>query len=153
LSSAKNAALFTDHKIEKENQIVMEQEKLVSKKTHASILLIEDNPIIQVLHKKMLENLGCKVDIAEHANHALKMLTKKYDLLFVDIGLPDIDGFELIKIIRKKHPDKQKMPIIALTGFSEQAELQHCMRVGANEVVVKPASNETLKKILLAYIV
>ena len=145
---------------EKQSNASMQKNKLPShlkndktKKTDTYVLLIEDNPLIQIVHKTMLEDLGCRVDVAGSAIEALEMIKNKYDILFVDIGLPDTDGFELIKIIKKRNVIKKKVPIIALTGYSEVEEHQKCLNAGANEVVIKPASNETLKKILHDYTV
>ncbi len=119
-----------------------------SNKPH--ILLIEDDLLIQIIHKKMLQDLGCVVDIAESAHKALAMLERHYDMLFVDIGLPDMSGFDLIKVIRKEISNK--IPVIALTGFSEEKELKRCLAAGAAEVATKPISSAELGRILSQYI-
>jgi PAS domain S-box-containing protein len=118
---------------------------------HPHVLLIEDNALIQIIHKHMLEELGCTVDITDSASSALEMLKRHYDLLFVDIGLPDIAGFELIQKIRAHNNAMAQVPIVVLTGYSEEEERQHCMRVGANEISIKPVSKKTLEEILKRY--
>lgn len=125
----------------------------ISDTTRASnhyVLLVEDNELIQIIHKHMLEELGCKVDIANSAHKALKMLHNDYSMIFVDIGLPDITGFELIKTIRKKQTIKY-IPITVITGYSEDKERQQCLNAGANEVIIKPADKSMLKVILDQY--
>jgi two-component system, sensor histidine kinase and response regulator len=116
------------------------------------VLLIEDNALIQIIHKAMLEDLGCKVDVADSAKNTFPLLENKYDILLIDIGLPDMAGFELIKKIRQEEQRGGQIPIIVLTGYSEEEERQLCLRVGANEVAVKPISKNNLKKILERYI-
>ena len=115
------------------------------------VLLVEDNMLIQIIHKAMLEELGCKVDVTDNAKNTLEMIDNDYDILLVDIGLPDMAGFELIKQIRQGNNRAAKIPIIVLTGYSEEEERQLCLRVGANEVAVKPISKANLKKILNRY--
>ena len=120
-------------------------------KKNQKILLVEDNPLIQIIHKKMLEELGCEVIIADRAEQAMTMLRDPFNLIFVDIGLPEIDGFELIKVIREQQNTQNKLPIVALTGYSENEDKQRCLDAGANEVVIKPVSQAALKQILATY--
>jgi CheY-like chemotaxis protein len=96
----------------------------------------------------MLEELECKVDVTDSAKKALDMLSEKYDILFVDIGLPDINGFELIKRIRQLNKKMEQIPIVVLTGYSDENEYQRCMQAGANQVAIKPVSVETLREII-----
>jgi two-component system, sensor histidine kinase and response regulator len=117
------------------------------------ILLVEDNLLIQIVHKHLLEELGYTVDVAATAEKCLAMLTNNYDLLLIDIGLPDMSGFELMQKIRSSTETLTKnTPIIVLTGYSEEEERQHCLRAGANDVATKPISKATLAKLLDKYI-
>jgi two-component system aerobic respiration control sensor histidine kinase ArcB len=113
-----------------------------------NVLLIEDDALIQIIHKQMLEELECKVDVTDSAKKALDMLSEKYDILFVDIGLPDINGFELIKRIRQINKKMAQIPIVVLTGYSDENEYQRCIQAGANQVAIKPVSVETLREII-----
>jgi two-component system aerobic respiration control sensor histidine kinase ArcB len=113
-----------------------------------NVLLIEDDALIQIIHKQMLEELHCKVDVTDSAKKALQMLSDKYDILFVDIGLPDITGFELIKRIRQINKKMEQIPIVVLTGYSDENEYQRCIQAGANQVAIKPVSIETLREII-----
>jgi CheY-like chemotaxis protein len=78
---------------------------------------------------------------------ALKTLKDNYDIIFVDIGLPDISDFELINLIKQKLLIDKPIPIIALTGYSEE-EKQKCLEAGANEVAVKLISKGALGRLL-----
>ncbi len=115
-------------------------------------LLIEDDILIQIIHKQMLEELGCKVDIAQCGSEALDAMKKSYDIIFVDIGLPDISGFQLIKIIREQYTTNVTIPIVALTGYSEEDDRQQCLSAGANQVAIKPISKTDLGKLLAQFI-
>jgi signal transduction histidine kinase/CheY-like chemotaxis protein len=122
-------------------------------KLNPLVLLVEDNNLIQIIHKHMLEDLGCKVHVTASAKQALVLLKNSYDMLFIDIGLPDIAGFDLIKTIRTTENHKNaKTPIIVLTGYSEEEERQRCIRAGANDVSIKPISQTTLNDLLKTYL-
>ena len=114
-------------------------------------LLIEDDALIQMVHKNMLEQLGCTVDVTHSGVDALDKMKNSYDILFVDIGLPEMNGFELIKAIRQNHHPRDRLPIVALTSYSERGDHQKCLQFGANEVATKPISIEELGKILHKY--
>lgn len=114
------------------------------------ILLIEDDPIVQYIHKKMLEDLGCNVDVASSGWDAIQQL-KNHDIVFVDISLPDISGFDVIKMIRKDENNCKK-PIVALTAYNGIEEKTACLKAGANAFRNKPISQVTLKKLLGRYL-
>lgn len=114
------------------------------------ILLIEDDPIVQYIHKKMLEDLGCNVDVASSGLDAMQQL-KHHDIVFVDISLPDISGFEVIKMIRENN-HHSKRPIVALTAYNGIEEKTACLKAGANAFKNKPISQITLKKLLGRYL-
>lgn len=127
-------------------------EKLQKPLEKAHILLVEDDAIIQLVHRKMLESLGVTIDIAESTPRALALLKNHYDILFVDLGLPGIDGFELIRTIRQQNDLNKQLPIIALTSYSEEEEHHRCLQAGANEVAIKPIAKELLGDIIARYL-
>lgn len=114
------------------------------------VLLVEDDLIVQRVHQMMLTKMNCHVDIAANGEDALKLQTQiKYDIIFVDIGLPDIPGFELIKKLKMMNDDNHyTIPIIALTGYAGNSEKEACLNAGAVEVVYKPIINSTLRSLL-----
>ena len=115
-----------------------------------AVLLVEDDMLVQFVHQKMLTNLGCRVDAAENSRKALSMLNNDYKIIFVDIGLPDFNGFDLMKVMRQQY--KLSVPIIALTGFFTEEEKERCLASGADAVLVKPVSQSLLKDVLTKYI-
>ena len=117
------------------------------------VLLIEDEPIIQLIHKKMIEGLGYQVDIASNGFHALKMLKNNcYSILFVDIGLPDMNGFDVMKAIRESEGEINSIPLVALTGYTSEEDRRNCFAAGADAVYSKPIKQHQLEKIIKEFI-
>ncbi len=111
-------------------------------KTAPKILLVEDDPLIQRINLVFLKLLGCKVDLAQNGQEATTMFKNGYDLILSDIGLPDIDGREVIKTIRQQEQVK-RIPIIALTAF-DNFIIEECYEAGADDFYVKPLKPEEL---------
>ena len=111
------------------------------------ILLIEDSPIIQRVHVGFLEWLECLVDVVDTGNKALQANINNYDLIFMDIGLPDIDGFAVTKNMRAKENETRRLPIIALTAYGDFLT-KEAKEAGIDEVLVKPMPPEELEEIL-----
>lgn len=118
------------------------------------VLVVEDNLIAQSVAKAMLNELKCSVDIAESGKIAVDMWKQKnYDLIFMDIGLPDIDGYEVTHIIRiQELPKKTHVPIIALTAHAGDENKKRCIDAGMNAVLTKPLTAKSCADIVDAFI-
>ncbi len=118
------------------------------------VLLVEDQPIAALAAKGMLEELHCNVDIAENGRAAiLKSKTEDYDLIFMDVGLPDAGGCDITREIRAWEINLDKhTPIIALTAHVEVEDKQQCIEAGMDAVLSKPLLKETAIDILNAFI-
>jgi len=113
------------------------------------VLLIEDQLICQKMVKLMLENVGCKVDVASNGQQALKLFSKNsYDIVFTDIQLPDINGVIVSQKMRKKENKRKHTPIIALTAHALEQEQQFFLKAGIDSVITKPIHPEQLIEIL-----
>ncbi|HSZ72592.1 MAG TPA: PAS domain S-box protein, partial [Cytophagaceae bacterium] len=106
------------------------------KKLH--ILLVEDNVINQKLAQKNLHNFGFTVEIADNGKIAIDLLQQStaYDLILMDMQMPEMDGYEAAGIIRKKL--KLNIPIIAMTAHAMTGEKEKCLAIGMNDYVSKP---------------
>lgn len=114
-----------------------------------NILLVEDDAIVQKVHKTMLEKLGCNVDCAVTGAEALEKASGNYDLIFMDVGLPDISGTDVVKKIRgDKKSSNNVTPIVGLTGYDTQEDHESCFAVGMSDVAIKPIKPDELKNIL-----
>ncbi|MDX2469664.1 MAG: MASE3 domain-containing protein, partial [SAR324 cluster bacterium] len=111
-------------------------------------LLVEDDKINQEVVKRMLKNLGFEVAIANHGGEAVSKSTlEKYDLIFMDILMPIMTGYEATECIRhsKSNPN-QATPIIAITAMARVADYDHCMQGGMDDYITKPVEFTTLQK-------
>lgn len=107
------------------------------------ILLVEDNEINQMLVKYTLSPTGADVDVCDTGTKALQQLQEKtYDIILMDIHMPELDGLQTTAIIRNEL--KLQTPILAMTALEVDSEIQKCMRAGMNGSVPKPFTVEAL---------
>ena len=105
----------------------------------ATILLIDDDASIRMVFQVTLERAGYHVLTAEHGKHGLRLLEHQaVDLIIVDIFMPELDGFELIPLLRESYPASK---IIAISGGSgERDHLDTAKKLGAHDALKKPCS-------------
>jgi CheY-like chemotaxis protein len=111
-----------------------------------SVLLVEDNILNQILAKKVLLNWRCKVDLADNGLVAVeKAKNNKYDIILMDIQLPEIDGYEATRIIRTTLPNPQcRVPIVAMTAHAIIGESEKCIQEGMDDYISKPFDENVL---------
>jgi signal transduction histidine kinase/ligand-binding sensor domain-containing protein/CheY-like chemotaxis protein len=130
--------------------------KLESSENCLKVLLAEDNQINQKVAKMHLEKLGHQVETADNGKIALDMFTKnQYDMIFMDVQMPEMDGIESTKRIREfEHDVKAKKPIIivALTANAMKGDKEACLNAGMNDYMSKPFKPQELKSILDAIV-
>ena len=110
----------------------------------ARILLVEDNPVNQLVAKGMLVKLGCQVQLATQGAEALELLEQdEFDLVLMDCNMPVMDGYEASRRIRQsgRWPD---LPIVALTANAMPEERERCRAAGMNDYLAKPFRREEL---------
>lgn len=113
------------------------------------VLLVEDNRINQRVQKKMLEKTGCRVDIAGDGYHAVELAgTKKYDLIFMDIQMPGMDGLKATEKIRQERGVSSQTPVIALTGHALPGDKDFFLESGMNDYLCKPVKMDDIKEVL-----
>jgi CheY-like chemotaxis protein len=123
-------------------------DKQTNQRTQKTALLIDDDPIMQELHRALLHELGFTVQIAGTAGRGFELACKNnFDLIMSDVGLPDQMGDELIKPIRALAQYK-KIPIIIVTAHGDQILAKKCLAKGATAFFNKPLSLEQLKDVL-----
>jgi CheY-like chemotaxis protein/HPt (histidine-containing phosphotransfer) domain-containing protein/anti-sigma regulatory factor (Ser/Thr protein kinase) len=106
------------------------------------VLLVEDNAVNRQVLGGQLEAIGFAVDTAEDAEQALaRFASARYGVVFTDIQLPHIDGYELARRLRALDADT---PILALTASALQGELARCRDAGMNDLVTKPTTMDAL---------
>lgn len=137
--------------IEKNNQIIEE----TNKKYKGKILVAEDNANNQLLMEIILNDLGLDVTIVENGKVAFEKYKENlYDLIFMDINMPIMDGIETLKEIKKYEKEHQKIhtPIIALTANAIQTDKEKYIEDGMDGYLSKPIVNAELIKLLDLYL-
>ena len=129
--------------------------QLVNTKSYPkNVLVVEDDIIVQYAHQRHLEELGCQVDVANNGLEAIKLARKnRYSLIFMDIGLPDLNGIEVSKAIRYNKNKSQDTPIIAITAHNVKEIRDKCLLVGVNKIITKPIAGDQFKELLKLYTV
>lgn len=122
----------------------------------ASVLIVESNIINQQLITNMLERNQCSVDLASNGFEAIELFKgNDYSLIFMDCGMPDMDGFETTLILReieRSKAGKIRTPIIAMTTNDIDGEFDKCFQVGMDELMTKPLKIAKLEMVLGRYI-
>ncbi|MBA3704592.1 MAG: response regulator [Bacteroidetes bacterium] len=110
------------------------------------ILLVEDNILNQVLAKKVLTNWNWNVELAENGIIALEKLKEQdFDIVLMDIQLPEMDGYEATRHIRNEFPTpKNNIPIMAMTAHAMTGEEEKCRAAGMNGYISKPFDQKVL---------
>ncbi len=117
--------------------------------TSMSILIVEDNLVNQKVAFKQMEKLGFIADVASTGYEALKLMKRKeYDVVFMDIQMPGIDGFETTHIIRKEFPPDRQPFIIAMTACAFTEDRENCFKAGMDHYLPKPVDIKHLAEIL-----
>ena len=111
------------------------------------ILVVEDNEVNQLLIEKLLYEKGVYVSLASEGEEAIQLIDKgeQFDLIFMDITMPSMDGYKVTKEIRKR---KVKVPIIAFTAHAFERDKHQSNLVGMNDFLSKPFKSEDISRIL-----
>ncbi len=114
---------------------------------NTSILLADDNLFNRKLSQSLFKNLGFEIDLAENGKVVLDMVkVKQYDIIFMDLLMPEKDGLQATEEIRKLG---HKMPIIALTAVEPEKLKAAAEAAGINDYLIKPPTLESIREILL----
>ena len=114
-------------------------------------VLREDNPLNLQLAQFMLNKAGYQLDVAKNGKEAVEKYTAnpdKYNLIFMDINMPEMDGLEATKVLRNR--GYKDIPIIAMTADVMQEDKDRCMDAGMNDFIAKPIRVDDLEKRLHA---
>jgi CheY-like chemotaxis protein len=110
-----------------------------------TVLVVDDNDMNRDVLSRRLQREGYEVSTVENGRKALDILAvEKYDIILLDIMMPDMDGFETLKRIRSDEKLK-KLPVVMLTSLNEMEDVKKCIGLGANDYVLKPYNIDDLK--------
>ena len=115
------------------------------------VLVAEDSPTNQTLIKLLLEKMGLQVTITENGNQAVReALSQAFDLILMDIQMPNMNGYEATRTLRRK---SVKTPIVALTAHAMKGDDQKCISAGCDDYLAKPIDRKELLEIICKYLV
>lgn len=113
------------------------------------ILLAEDNLVNQKVATKMLEGLGCHVDVAPDGEAARKAVDEtEYDIVLMDCQMPVLDGYNATAAIRRAEVGKSRIPVIAMTANAMEGDREKCLAAGMDDYIPKPVRKDLLADML-----
>ncbi|MFA1562465.1 response regulator [Aliivibrio fischeri] len=142
--------LLSNEKIEQQRNIEQQKSCVFS---DANILVVEDNHANQIVIKNTLNYAGYSIDIAQNGKEAItKAINTQYDLIFMDISMPEMDGMTATKKIRSLSDTHQNMPIIALTAHALSGDKERFIEAGMTDYLSKPFNRSDLLECLAKYL-
>ncbi|MGE3773959.1 MAG: response regulator, partial [Gammaproteobacteria bacterium] len=126
------------------------------------VLVAEDNPVNQELARTLLENIGCRVDVVDNGQAAidaivdspLDKLHDPFDLILMDVQMPEVDGFEATAAIRahESQVGEKRLPIIALTASALEGDRERCLAAQMDDYLAKPFTQKQLALVLARWL-
>jgi two-component system sensor histidine kinase/response regulator len=124
--------------------------KLERRTSGVRVLLVEDNEVNRKLALHMLKRLGCSVEVATNGREAVELTSKHaYDLVFMDIQMPEMDGTEATRLIRERERSSGKhLPIVAMTAHAMEGDRERCLAAGMDDYLSKPVKIDVLAQMV-----
>ena len=135
--------ILSFQKTKAEAELETEIMELDTEIKNIKVLVVEDIALNQLLMKTLLDDFGFERDFADNGKIAIeKLQAKSYDIILMDLQMPEMNGFEATEYIRNKM--NSKIPIIALTADVTTVDLAKCKAVGMNDYIAKPVDERLL---------
>ncbi len=105
----------------------------------AAVLVAEDNPVNQILVTRMIESLGHRADVVKDGREAVEaVMRQRYDVVLMDCQMPELDGYEATRQIRRREGPGRHIPVIAMTAHSMAGDREKCLAAGMDDYISKP---------------
>lgn len=118
----------------------------------AKVLVAEDYHVNQQLAKRMLEKMGCTVDVAANGGEVLqKHAEGEYDIIFMDVQMPEMNGYEATRKIREREGEAKHTAIVAVTANALEGDREKCLEAGMDDYISKPVKAMELEEALDKY--
>ncbi len=113
------------------------------------LLLADDNIINQKVGVKMLQRLGYRPEVAANGVEVLKLLEQQpFDIIFLDVQMPEMDGYEAARRIHAQWPDPRRPRLVAMTGNALEGDREKCLEAGMDDYVAKPVGLPELQAVV-----
>jgi len=152
-------AVFKEQMMGSESQIQLERHQVsepipeICAPSHLRILLAEDNLLNQKVILEMLKRLGYRADVAANGFEVLQALQRqKYDIILMDVRMPELSGLEATRQIRKLWLASQQPRIIAVTAYALEGDREKCLEAGMDDYISKPVKMDELCSALKKYL-
>ncbi len=125
-------------------------DKTLAQKYPLRILLAEDNVVNQRVAVRTFEKMGYRVDVVSNGQEAVQAVRNiRYDIVFMDVLMPEMDGYEATKLILDEQNEETRPKIIAMTANAMQGDRETCLKAGMDDYISKPIHIDELQKILV----
>jgi CheY-like chemotaxis protein len=115
----------------------------------ARVLVVEDNAANLKLTVRLVERLGYRADIASNGAEAISMIEQfEYDAVLMDCQMPEMDGYEATKEIRKTETSRRHLPIVAMTADALSGDRERCLAAGMDDYISKPVKLHVVAAVL-----
>lgn len=119
------------------------------------VLIVEDNPVNQLVASEFLRSLACTSELAENGRIAVEMLNRphQFDLVLMDCQMPEMDGLDATRAIRAQEiaASRRRIPIVALTANAMTSDRESCLEAGMDDFLSKPFQRKALHEILATW--
>jgi signal transduction histidine kinase/CheY-like chemotaxis protein len=116
------------------------------------VLLVEDNRVNQLVARRMLEKARTEVTVAENGREALQALENgAFDLVFMDVQMPEMDGYEATAAVRRRPWRHQQIPIVAMTAHAMPGDRERCLAAGMDDYITKPITHDDISRALATW--
>jgi CheY-like chemotaxis protein len=117
------------------------------------VLVAEDNPVNQLLARKLLEHFGYRSDSAANGREAVEASARiRYVAILMDCQMPEMDGFEATRAIRRREAGRTRVPIIAMTAHAMKGDRERVLDAGMDDYITKPVDPQLLRRVLQRWI-
>ena len=138
--------------IENPQKVVQKVDKVLE----GNVLLVEDNPVNQIIAKKMLEKVGLNYEVVNNGEEAISRmkLTHDFNLVLMDCQMPVMDGYEATQALRvyEKEGGMKHLPVIAMTANAMEGDKDNCLSAGMDDYISKPVNQLALKETLAKWL-
>ena len=121
----------------------------VNQQFDLDVLVADDDPVGQLVVRKMLQRLGCRVRLVSDGSDAVRLVAaRRYDLVFMDCEMPSLNGFEATALIRGQEPPTERTTIVAVTAHAMRGDRERCLAAGMDDHLSKPFTLSQLETFL-----